>query len=270
MNNKQNKAFTLVELLVVITILSIISVVAYQNFGSAVNKAISWRKIWDVATIESSLAQYKVTKNQYPSVGLYESTTNMWGYNSGATASASNTMDLAYTDQEITGINSADWGWVIYWTWSWSSNQIGAKGTISQEQLGKQYLSTDLYDPEVWELKNSWNNQELIESWLGRYVYAVYRKPKWRSWGANNYGWSYYNIAYTIKKDESDTYITKIVWDYDQESCFDNSDNCNESLIWTSGAYLIDWQEQWYDSEANALNSFESSDENQWIPYPVE
>jgi prepilin-type N-terminal cleavage/methylation domain-containing protein len=29
----KNKAFTLVELLVVITILAIISVVAYQNFG---------------------------------------------------------------------------------------------------------------------------------------------------------------------------------------------------------------------------------------------
>jgi prepilin-type N-terminal cleavage/methylation domain-containing protein len=33
MKNLKNKAFTLVELLVVITILAIISVVAYQNFG---------------------------------------------------------------------------------------------------------------------------------------------------------------------------------------------------------------------------------------------
>jgi prepilin-type N-terminal cleavage/methylation domain-containing protein len=33
MNNIKNKAFNLVELLVVITILAIISVVAYQNFG---------------------------------------------------------------------------------------------------------------------------------------------------------------------------------------------------------------------------------------------
>jgi prepilin-type N-terminal cleavage/methylation domain-containing protein len=41
----KNKAFTLVELLVVITILSIISVVAYQNFGGAVDKANVGRKI---------------------------------------------------------------------------------------------------------------------------------------------------------------------------------------------------------------------------------
>jgi prepilin-type N-terminal cleavage/methylation domain-containing protein len=33
MQKIKNKAFTLVELLVVITILAIISVVAYQNFG---------------------------------------------------------------------------------------------------------------------------------------------------------------------------------------------------------------------------------------------
>jgi prepilin-type N-terminal cleavage/methylation domain-containing protein len=64
----QNKAFTLVELLVVITILAIISVVAYQNFGGAVDKAVSGRKVGDVATIESSLMQYKADKNFYPKV----------------------------------------------------------------------------------------------------------------------------------------------------------------------------------------------------------
>jgi prepilin-type N-terminal cleavage/methylation domain-containing protein len=41
MRNLTNKGFTLVELLVVITILAIISVVAYQSFGGATDKAIS-------------------------------------------------------------------------------------------------------------------------------------------------------------------------------------------------------------------------------------
>ncbi|MDR0772479.1 MAG: type II secretion system GspH family protein [Candidatus Peribacteria bacterium] len=77
MKNYINKAFTLVELLVVITILAIISVVAYQSFGGATSKAISARKISDVATIESSLLQYKVDKNFYPKVDMY-SATNMW------------------------------------------------------------------------------------------------------------------------------------------------------------------------------------------------
>ncbi|MCD5385188.1 type II secretion system GspH family protein, partial [Candidatus Gracilibacteria bacterium] len=70
MQNTKNKAFTLVELLVVITILAIISVVAYQNFGGAVDKAVSGRKISDVSTIESSLQQYKADKNYYPATDL--------------------------------------------------------------------------------------------------------------------------------------------------------------------------------------------------------
>jgi general secretion pathway protein G len=66
MKNIGNKGFTLVELLVVITILSIISVVAYQNFGGATDKAISGRKINDILTLETSLQQFKVDKNYYP------------------------------------------------------------------------------------------------------------------------------------------------------------------------------------------------------------
>ena len=62
---KNIKWFTLVELLVVITILAIISVVAYQNFGWATDKANASRKISDVATIETSLQQYFVDNLQY-------------------------------------------------------------------------------------------------------------------------------------------------------------------------------------------------------------
>ena len=47
------KWFTLVELLVVITILAIISVVAYQSFSWATDKANASRKLQDVTTIDS-------------------------------------------------------------------------------------------------------------------------------------------------------------------------------------------------------------------------
>jgi general secretion pathway protein G len=89
MKKLTNKAFTLVELLVVITILAIISVVAYQNFGSAVGKAISGRKISDVTTIETSLQQYKADNNFYPMVDEHSST-NIWGYKKDVTAIQSN------------------------------------------------------------------------------------------------------------------------------------------------------------------------------------
>ena len=55
MKKINNKSwFTLVELLVVITILTIISVVAYQNFGGATDKAVAWRKVNDVARLLST------------------------------------------------------------------------------------------------------------------------------------------------------------------------------------------------------------------------
>ncbi len=266
--NINKKWFSLVELLVVITILSIISVVAYQNFGWAVDKAVSGRKISDVSTIETSLQQFKVDNNYYPAVWEYDANNNMWGYNSGTTATPSNTLDVTMNWAEIETIDGADGGWVI--ENNTNTRQIGAKGTISQEELGKNYLTKDLYDPEIWDLTENDSGNTLIEMWIGRYVYAVYRKPSWPDWGGNNKTGTYYNIAYTVKKEASDTYLTKIVWDYDSQSCFDDAATCPETLIgWDWSVYLIDWQEKWKDKDGGDLTNFGSTADNQWIPYPV-
>lgn len=260
------KGFTLVELLVVITILAIISVVAYQNFGGAVDKAVSWRKISDVSTIESSLQQFKVDKNYYPAVGVFNDTSNKWGYNSNETARPSNSIVINDEDMngsEITKISWAAWGWRVMWIsdWSidWTAKQIWAKWIISQEIIWKQYLTKDLYDPELWDIKVG--NWKMIDYGIGRYVYAVFRKPLAddTTWSSNR-DWTYYNIAYTIKVDGSDKYVTKIVWDYDKESCFDEKAACPNSLIWSWGNVLSDNQEN---------SSSDIKAENQGIPYPV-
>lgn len=269
-----NKGFSLVELLVVITILAIISVVAYQNFWGATDKAITSRKINDVSTIETALQQYKVDKNQYPAVDLYDINTNMWGYNTGSVALPSNTLNAIIVNQEITAITSGSWGWQILG--SGSLSQIWAKGTISQNTMGKQYLSKDLYDPELWDLKIQWGGT-LIEKWVGRYVYGVYSKSNGSLWATNNKGWNYYNIAYTVKKEGTDTYITKIVWDYDENSCFDNKADCPKTLIWTMSwitlpndqLFLVDKQEQGKTNSWSNLSSFSSAQINQWIPYTI-
>ncbi len=259
---KQNNKlwFTLVELLVVITILAIISVVAYQNFWWAVDKAVWWRKISDVSTIETALQQYKADNNYYPPTMLSWSN-NLWWYNSSLNAYPSNTIDVDYSWEEITTIVSANWWWRVFGTWAWSDitnwKQIWAKWTISQETLTKRYLSKDLYDPELWDIK-VWT-AKMIDSWIWRYVYATYKKNTW-SWSwSNNYNWNAYNIAYTVKKDWSDKYITKIVWDYDKNSCYDDKDFCPDTLIWSWTVVLVDKQEQ----------NWNSLDQNQWIPYAV-
>lgn len=254
------KAFTLVELLVVISILAIISVVAYQNFGSAVWKAVSGRKIQDVSTIESSLQQFKSEKNYYPATNMYDSSLNMWGYSTWSYAYPSNTISVTKDWEEIASINSANWWWIVYGTWAWVDKQIWAKGTISQESLGKQYLTKDLYDPELWDIK-VWSDK-MIDYGIGRYVYATFKKPfsTDTTWWDSNKNATYYNIAYTIKKEWSDEYITKIVWDYDEESCFDDKANCPETLIWSWTTILVDNEE---------ISSSDTTNPNQWVPYPV-
>ncbi len=260
------QAFTLVELLVVITILAIISVVAYQNFGWAVDKAVWGRKISDVSTIETSLQQYKVDNNYYPAVDL-NSTSNMWWYNTWTTATQSNTVDVQLSWAEIQTVNTANGGWKVMN--KDNTQQIWAKWTISQTTLGKKYLTKDLYDPEIGDLKEISTSNKLIDKWLGRYVYSVYKKPTWASWLAENKTGTYYNIAYTVKKEWSDTLVTKIVWDFDSESCFENATNCPNTLIWSGSWVLVDWQEQWKEANWTAIANFGSTQANQWIPYPV-
>jgi len=260
MKNLKNKAFTLVELLVVITILSIISVVAYQNFGGAVDKAVNGRKISDVSTIETALQQYKADKNYFPSTDA-ESTSNLWWYKD-IDAQPSNTIKIEPQDLEVKKIIDSDtkWGWkVLNSDW----NQIWSKWTISQKTLWKKYLTKDLYDPELGDLIEKNTNTKFIEKWVGRYIYAIYKK-----WAAN-LRWNDYNIAFTLKKDNSDKYISKISGSYDKESCYEDAAKCPDSLIgswtWSSRVTLIDWEEQ----KLNASWLIDTTMENQWIPYAV-
>ena len=264
---KNIKWFTLVELLVVITILAIISVVAYQNFGWATDKANASRKISDVATIETSLQQYFVDKNSYPPVDLVNPDTNVYGYNSAETATPSNTLVVTKNWAEITAVTSAKWGWKIIWTWNYSSMQIWAKWTISQDTLGKQYLTKDLYDPELWDIK-IWS-QKLIDKWIWRYVYAVYKKPTWSYWWNENLTWAAYNIAYTVKKEGSEDYMTRIVWPYDEKSCVGKESSCTKTLIWSGIDILINNQVLWKKADGTALSNFNSTQTNKWIPYQL-
>ncbi|MCD5385187.1 hypothetical protein LRZ95_00800, partial [Candidatus Gracilibacteria bacterium] len=63
-----------------------------------------------------------------------------------------------------------------------------------------------------------------------------------------------------IKKEGTDEYITRIVGDYDSESCFDDKDKCPETLIGSGTTILIDKQK---------ITSSDTTNPNQGIPYPV-
>lgn len=245
MKRANTKAFTLVELLVVITILAIISVVAYQSFWGATDKAISSRKISDISTIESWLQNFKSTNNYYP-MPMLSSTTNMHGYDSTTNALATNSIIVTYNKAEIVSVNSALWWGRIMWIWALSAKQIWAKWTIgldSNWDFNKKYLSKDLYDPELWDIAVTSDSSKMIDKWIGRYVFAVYASPNTPgSWNTSSASASYYNIATTIKDTAKDTYKSYIVWDFDKNSCTNPTD-CPNTLIWPGSEFISNNQE---------------------------
>ena len=63
---KNRKGFSLVELLVVITIIAILSVTAYSAFGGNTIKARDSKRVQDLSTIQSALELYYVEFSEYP------------------------------------------------------------------------------------------------------------------------------------------------------------------------------------------------------------
>jgi hypothetical protein len=120
-------------------------------------------------------------------------------------------------------------------------------------------LSKDLYDPELWDIKVQSTSSTMIEEWIGRYIYATFKKWTSGDWSTNK-RWVDYNLAFTIKKENSDKYITRIVGSYDKESCYEDSDKCPDTLIGSWNEFLADKQE---------ITSDDTTVNNQWIPYPI-
>jgi len=235
-------------------------VVAYQNFGGAVDKALSARKSSDVSTIETSLQQYRLDKGSYPKADI-QASDNLWGFNDTIPATQSNTVIVTKTGEAILTVTSASTGgWEVQ---NSAGEQIGSKWTISQAVLTKKYLTADLYDPELGDVRVG-DADTMMTYGIGRYVYAIYNKDWINGRGSD------YNIALTLKKDGTTDYVTKIVWTYDSNSCTDSS-TCPDSLVgpgfeWWNDVNLKNGTIQAED--ANADSGYATpKNPNQGIPY---
>jgi prepilin-type N-terminal cleavage/methylation domain-containing protein len=259
---KINKnAFTLVELLVVITILAIISVVAYQSFWWATDKAVNSRKISDISTIESWLQNFKSNNNYYP-MPMASWSSNIFWYDSSKIALPTNKLVVSYDKAEILSVSGVSLGWwKVMWISSLSWSQIWAKWTIwldSNWDFNKKYLTKDLYDPELWDTNvKDTVPYKMIDKWVGRYIYAVYAKPAISNWNNSSAWASYYNLATTLKDtNKTDSYKSYLVWDYDQNSC-DTASECPNTLIGSGTSFITN----------NQTQTWTIKDYNQWIPY---
>ncbi len=226
--NNLKKAFTLVELLVVITIIAILWVVAYTSFGWATDKAKAATKLWDMNAIKWALVLFKSKNNSYLPVWTYDATTNMWWYRV-IPAEKENTLVVAKADWvNIDSITSAVWGWDV--TDISGTNNIWQKWVFEYDWPIKEFLKAPAYDREVWDIEVWTTWAKLIDSWIWKYVYATYT---WRF---------AYNLAYTVK-DKDWKEVSKIVWDYNEYSCTPSTD-CPKTLIWpwwASKDTLDDW-----------------------------
>ena len=63
LKNSRKSGFSLVELLVVITIIAILSVTAYVALGGQTEKARNSRRMQDLTTIQSALEIYYIDNN---------------------------------------------------------------------------------------------------------------------------------------------------------------------------------------------------------------
>ena len=250
------KWFTLIELLVVITILAIISVVAYTNFSWSTSKAKNSKRLGDITNIETALETFFQNNNYYPLPSVYSSWTNVWWYSSWATATPTSTFTWSKDVDIIVSVSWSliVWGWKVFesgWT-----DQVWAKWTMDSTVLSKQYLSQELLDPSLKDMK-VWDSSTFKDYWIWGYIYSVYAKPNNpTSWNSNWKKWQAYNITATLSDDQK-TYLTKTAWNFDKTSCT----KCPDSLIWSGSVSLEEW---------DSYSWSEVSNSNITIPYPIE
>lgn len=216
-------AFTLVELLVVITILAIISITAYTNFSGSTDKAKNSTKMGHIASIETGLNTFFTEKNYYPMPSQYDATKNVWGYNNAVAADISDTFTGVVTDNQIASITSGGGGGKVFESGS-TTAQIGAKGTMDSDVLSKQYLSQNLSDPALKDTKVG-NDKTLADYGIGEYVYGVYAKNN-TDWTSASKKGSAYNVALAVSDEQKGT-VTKVSGNFDKSVCV----NCPGTLI---------------------------------------
>ncbi|EKE29213.1 MAG: hypothetical protein ACD_2C00208G0014 [uncultured bacterium (gcode 4)] len=257
MRTSSLKAFTIVELLVVITILAIISVVAYTNFWWSTDKAKNSKRLSDVASIETWLQAFYQEKNYYPMPSQYSAATpkNLWGYNNAVNAQLSNTLSWAKSWDQFTSIIIASTlGWWKVNDTAWA--QVWAKWTIDKDVLTKAYLSTELLDPGLKDVKVG-DTESFKDYWIWEYVYWVYAKSN-TTWTSASQKWSAYNIAVTMKDDQK-WFVTKLIWNFDKSTCA----TCPSSLVWPGWAALSSLND-WDSSQ-----TWSSTNPTETIPYAI-
>lgn len=161
----------------------------------------------------------------------YDANKELWGYNNGSGASLTNTVDTTPNGDAVATVTGGSGGGRVT-NGEATPVQIGAKGVITSAILGKQYLSQDLLDPSVKDVKVG-DTKTMKDYGVGHYVYGVYAKNNTAGpWDSTSKKGQAYNLAATIK-DETRGDIVKVSGNFDSK--FNNCTTCPSSLIGPGG-----------------------------------
>lgn len=169
------KGFSLVELLVVITIIAILSVVAYTALGGQTAKARDSRRMQDIATIQSALEIYFVSNNRFPAPIAYVDTTVEWGYNAAVEPTLSNTFTGTISGKEVNTPDGEGGGLLTIVGGDYDTYTV-QKGVIDHSII-KSLLNKLPTDPTYAGLVKQGSDIPLPEeTGLGQYLYAILKK----------------------------------------------------------------------------------------------
>lgn len=79
MKPANRKAFTLIELLIVVAIIAILAAIAVPNFLEAQTRSKVSRTVADMRSIATAIESYRVDNGRYPTIGIYPQPFSMPG-----------------------------------------------------------------------------------------------------------------------------------------------------------------------------------------------
>lgn len=159
---KNKKAFTLVELIIVITILAILATIWFMSYQSYIADSRDWKRKADLSELRNWVETY-LTKNAIlPDPSNKVSLLNSWSTN--------------YVSQWYMASNAL---WKIRASWDFKDNLDSNLYHYTIDSAKKKYQITALLE---WANSSTW---WLSMSWIYRYPYAVWNNM-WFFLAANN------------------------------------------------------------------------------------
>lgn len=225
----QNKAFTMVELLIVLTIVAILTTVWFLSYSSTLYESRNWARIADMWNLKVSLKNYKLKSGSYPLPWNSFSITNYW---SGIITQWF--LDEDVSIQEITKKPKDPLVKDKYYSYSISNNKLFFQiaMTLEWQANSKSFVDWDYqqigeFVPSMVFATSTWGEVDTL-SWKFILDWGTYNLPYDELW-----------IPYSLDKAFADiireTWITisKFAWYYTCQEIYENGSSMG------SGTYII-------------------------------